>query len=116
MGAGADRRIELFAHRRAELLGIVETAGDALGIEYDGRGHHRAGQRPAPGFVAARDRPDAALQGGPLAPEGRTDIVLPERETGGAGLAVRFATRGLATFGLTTRSAAHGAMVRTRAG
>ena len=52
-------------------LGIVDAFRDPLRVEHDGRGHHRAGQRPAPGLVAARHRPDAALDQRALAPKAR---------------------------------------------
>src|SRR5262249_54300194 len=98
-----------------------EPARHALGVENDGRGHHRAGERSPPGLVAARDRPDAALERGALAAEGRTDVLLAERQAEGTNrcdalpqrttptcAAVRRATACSATVCLAT----HGGMVR----
>src|SRR5437016_8156281 len=101
MGAGADYGIELFADLGGELLGIIEAAGNPLGIENDRGGDHRTGQRPAPGLVATRNRPGAALQGDAFAPEARTDLGFSKREADGHG-------GGLAGLGFAT----HGAMVR----
>ena len=56
--AGADLLVELLALLGVELLGIVEPARDALGIENDGGGDHRAGERSPARLVAAGDRPD----------------------------------------------------------
>ena len=67
LGAGADLGVELLALFAVELLGIVEPARHALGIEDDGGGDHRAGERPPPAssqpatgqtprFIAARSR------------------------------------------------------------
>src|SRR5262249_29414732 len=85
LGAGADPGVELLAGLVVELLGVVEPARHALGVEDDGSGHHRTGEGAAPGLVAAGDRPDAALERAPLAAEGRTDVLLlPERKTGDA--------------------------------
>ena len=52
-------------------LGIVDAFRDPLRIEHHGGGHHRTRQRPAPGLVAARHRPDAALDQRALAPKAR---------------------------------------------
>ncbi len=59
----------LFALLRRRALGIVDAARDAVGVEDHGRSHHRAGEWPAAGFVAAGDRPDAALDQRALAAE-----------------------------------------------
>ena len=83
----ANPGVELFARLGIELLRIVEPARHALGIENDRRGNDRAGERPPASLVAARDRPDAALDGSALAPEGRTDVLLPERQAGDDGAA-----------------------------
>ena len=45
--------------------------GNPLRIEHHGRGDHRPRQRPAPGLVAARDRPHAALDQRALAAKAR---------------------------------------------
>src|SRR5262249_58322416 len=77
-------------------------AGGAAGPRVRGRnprrGPDRPGERPPARLVAARHRPDPALQRGPLATEGRADIVLAQRQTDDRG-------GGAAT---------HGAMVRAR--
>ena len=65
---------------RVELLGIVEPARDALGIEDDRRRHHRAGERPPARLVAAGDRKDALGERAPLAPEARAQDRLVERQ------------------------------------
>ena len=80
LGAGADFQIELFAILEGELLGIVEPLRDAVGIEDHGGGHHRPGERAAPGLVAAGDRHHAPPHGGALAPKGRADDRLIERQ------------------------------------
>ena len=49
----------------------AEPARHAARIEDHGGGHHRAGERPAAGLVAAGDRADAALERAALAREGR---------------------------------------------
>ncbi len=82
LGAGADLCVELLALLAVELLGIVEPARNAVGIEDHGGGDHRTGQRPPARLVAARDRPDAALQRRALAAEGRADGLLAQRQAG----------------------------------
>ena len=62
---------QFLAALRRQPLRIVDAFGDSLGIEHHGGGHHRAGQRTAPGLVAAGDRPDAALDQRALAPKAR---------------------------------------------
>ena len=52
-------------------FGIVDAARNAVGIENHRGRHHRTGQRPAAGLVAARNRPDAALDQRALAAEAR---------------------------------------------
>src|SRR5262249_50860098 len=105
LGAGADPDVELLARLVIELLRVVEPARHALGIEDDRRGHHRAGEWPPPRLVTARDRPDAALKRRALAPEGRTDVLLPERQAHGA----NGGTIGFRSIGCCPT---HGAMVR----
>ena len=80
LGVGANPGVELFARLGIELLGIVEPARHALGIENDRRGDDRTGKRSPARLVAARDRPDAALDRRALAAEGRTDVLLAERQ------------------------------------
>ncbi len=46
---------EVFAALGLELLRIGETADAAAGVEDDGGGHHRSGERPAPGLVDPDD-------------------------------------------------------------
>ncbi len=54
-----------------ELLGIVEAARHAVGIEDDGGGDHGTGRADPARLVAARHRPDIGFQKRPLAAEGR---------------------------------------------
>ena len=84
---GADFLVQFLALRRAELLGVVQAARDALGIEDDRRRHHRAGERPPARLVAAGDREDAFVERAPLAPEARAKHGLVERQTLREGLA-----------------------------
>ena len=57
-----------------------------FGIEDDGGGHHRTGERTAAGLVAARDRPDALrLSARALAAERRAEDFLAERQALGFG-------------------------------
>src|SRR5262249_57762362 len=81
----ADALVELLALGRRKLLGIVEAARDALGVEDDGRGDHWSGQWTAPRFVAARNRPHAALERRALAAERGANALVPERQAGGGG-------------------------------
>jgi len=81
LGAAANLGIQLLAGLGIELFGIIEAARHALGIENDRGRDDRPGERPPAGLVAARDRPDAALERGALAAEGRTDVLLAERKT-----------------------------------
>ena len=55
----------------AQPLGIVDPLRNALRVEHHRGGHHRAGQRTAPGLVAAGHRPDAALDQRALASKAR---------------------------------------------
>ena len=80
LGGGANPGVELLARLRIELLRIVEPARHALGIEDHRGGHHRTGERSPARLVAARHRPDAALERRALAAEGRTDVLLAERQ------------------------------------
>ena len=70
---GADFLVQLFALFGVELLGVVQAARDALGIEHHRRRHHRTGERPPARLVAAGDRPDALVERAPLAPETRAE-------------------------------------------
>src|SRR5215470_9147275 len=72
--------VQLLARLRIELLGIVESARHALGVEHDRGSHDRAGDRAPARFVAASDRPDAAFDRGALAAKGRADVLLAERQ------------------------------------
>ncbi len=81
LGGGADFRVELLALLVIELLGIIEPARDAVRIEDDGGGHHRARERTAAGLVAARHRPDALRQRAALAAERRAEDFLHQRQT-----------------------------------
>src|SRR5450631_2558343 len=49
-----------------ELLRVVQPARQPLGIENDGRCCDRPREGTASGFINSRDRPNAALQQGPL--------------------------------------------------
>ena len=60
--AGADAFVEHLAPLRREPLRIVKAAGNIVGIENDGSGDDRSGERTAPGFVASGDRPHAAFE------------------------------------------------------
>ena len=82
LGGGANPPVELLALRRRQLLGIVEPARDALGVEHDGGGDHRAGQRPAPRLVAAGNRPQPAVERGAFAPECRAHVAVVKRQAG----------------------------------
>ncbi len=55
----------------SSFLESFEPARDALGIENDRRGDHRAGERSPARLVAAGDREDAFVERAPLAPEAR---------------------------------------------
>ena len=68
---GADFLEQLLAAFGRQPLGIVHALRNPLGIEHHGGGHHRARQRTAAGLVAARHRPDAALDQRALAPKAR---------------------------------------------
>ena len=79
---------QIFAHSfsrssRVELFEVVEPARDARGIEHHRRRHHRAGERSPARLVAAGHRPDAAHKPAPLAPKGRTQHRLFQRQAGG---------------------------------
>ncbi len=50
------------ARIRCHLLGVVEPFWDPLAIKDHGGCDHRARERPAAGFVDARDRPIESLQ------------------------------------------------------
>ena len=63
-----------------ELLGIVEAARDALGVENDRGRRHRAGERSPARLVAAGDREDALVERAALAPEARAQLRLVERQ------------------------------------
>src|SRR5215469_9701514 len=101
--------VQLFARLGVELLGIVESARHALGVEHDRGGDDRAGERAPARFVAASDRPHAALHRGALAAEGRTDVRLAERQPHDADC------RGASGDGASGCRATHGAMVRAAA-
>src|SRR5262249_45504514 len=101
LGAGADSGVQLFARLGIQPFRVVEAARHALGVENDGGGHDRAGERAPARLVAAGDRPDTALQRRPLASEGRSNGLLAERQGEDS-----------APSGVC---AAHGAMVRTMA-
>ena len=77
---GADFLVQLLARFRIELLGIVEAARDALGVENDRRRRHRAGERSPARLVAAGDREDALVERAALAPEARAQLRLVERQ------------------------------------
>ena len=70
-GGGANFLEQFLAALGRQPLGIVDAFGDPLGVEHDGRRHHRTCQRPAPGLVAAGHRPDAALDQRPFAAKAR---------------------------------------------
>jgi hypothetical protein len=78
--AGANAFVEHLAPLRRKPLRIVKAAGNIVGIENDGRGDDRSGERTAPGFVASGDRPHTALERRALAAEGRADDLLFERQ------------------------------------
>src|SRR5262245_45585625 len=80
LGAGTNPGVQLFARLGIELLGIIESARHALGVEHDRSSHYRAGERAPARLVAAGDRPDAALHRGALAAKGRADVLLAERQ------------------------------------
>ena len=89
----ADLLEQFLAALGGQPLGIVEALRNALGIEHHGGGHHRPGQRPAPGLVAAGDRPDAALHQRALAAKARRrdrDHALRQLGRCLAGLSCRF--------------------------
>src|SRR5262249_40523375 len=100
--ARADLEVQLLARFRIELLGVIEPARNALGIENHGRSNYRPGERPAPCFIAPGDRPHATFERGALAPERRPNLLLCERQ------ARRGATRGCFASGCC---ATHAAMV-----
>src|ERR1700730_19340483 len=77
--ARADLEVKSFARFGIELLRIVKAARHALGIEDDRRRNHRPGQWSPTRFIASRDWPNAPLERGPLAPEGRTNCILSQR-------------------------------------
>ena len=52
-----------------------------LGIEHHRGGHHRTGERSPARLVAAGDRKDARVERTALAPEGRAQDRLIERQT-----------------------------------
>ena len=70
-GGGADFLEQFLAALRRQPLGIVDAFRNSLGVEHDGRRHHRTRQRTAPGLVAAGHRPDAALDQRALAAKAR---------------------------------------------
>lgn len=110
LGTGANLGVELFTGLGIELLGIVEPARHALGVENDRGGDDRTGKRPPARLVAAGDRPHPALYRRALATEGRTDVLLAERQANGlGGSATGCFPTGLLPTGLLTT---HGAMVR----
>jgi len=87
-GALEDARVQGLALGGGELLGVVQAADAACGIQHH-RGHrHRAGQRAAPGFVHAahaqlaavhREQPGADVAG-PAAPAHRRASARPGRD------------------------------------
>ncbi len=81
LGAGADLCVQRLARLLGQLLGIIESARDAFGIEDHRRRDHRARERAAPRLVAARDRHEAALERAPLARKGRAELGLGKRQT-----------------------------------
>src|SRR5262249_20735613 len=101
--------VQLFARLGIELFGIIESARHALGVEHDRGSHDWAGERAPPRFVATGHRPDAALDRGALAAEGRTDVLLTERQAHDADGC------GAAGDGAGGYRATHGAMVRAAA-
>src|SRR5262249_54727577 len=109
LGARADLGVQLFARFGIQLLGIVEPPRHARGVEDDGGGNDRTGERSPARFVAAGDRPHPAFEGGALATEGWTDVFLAERQTHDADFPG--ASRDCASGG----RAIHGAMVRAAA-
>ena len=76
----ADPGMQLLARFGIKLLGIINAARNARGIENDGRCNDRAGERSPARLVASGDRPDAALERRPLAPEGRAQHLLRKRQ------------------------------------
>ena len=83
--ARADALIQHLAPLRGQPLGIVEPARHVVGIENDRSGDDRPGEWAAAGLVAAGDRPDAALERRPLAPERRAQNLFVEWQTGRRG-------------------------------
>src|SRR5207248_5173338 len=108
--AGANLGVQLLARLWIELLGIIKPARYAFGVEHDGGGDYRTGERSPARFVAARDRPHAALDRRAFAPKGRADLRFAQRQTHGTDL--------LGMSGDCARGgrAIHGAMVRAAAG
>src|SRR5262249_7878631 len=106
LGAGTNPGVQLFARLGIELLGIIESARHALGVEHDRSSHYRAGERAPARLVAAGDRPDAALDSGALAAKGRADVLFAERQAHDADGC------GAGGYGASGCRATHGAMVR----
>src|SRR5262249_32450022 len=108
-GARADLGVQLFARFGVEFLGIVEPARHARGVEDDGGGNDRTGERSPTRFVAAGDRPYPAFHRGALATEGRTEVFLAERQTHDTdfpGASRECAGRGRAIHGAMVRAVA----------
>ena len=84
---GADFLVELFARGGVELLGIVEAARDALGSRITAA----ATTGPASGPLPASSQPATGnmpfVERAPLAPEGRAQDRLVERQALGGGFA-----------------------------
>jgi len=74
---------QLLAPFSRQALGVVDALGNSLGVEDDGGRDNGTCQGPATGLVAARDRPDAALERITLARKGRANVVVAERQAGG---------------------------------
>src|SRR5262249_58149229 len=72
--------VRLWAGRGMGVVGIIKSAGHALGVEHDRGSHDRTGERAPARLVAAGDRPDAAFDRGALAAKGRADVLLAERQ------------------------------------
>ena len=65
------RRVEVFARFLVEHFAVVDAVGNALGVEDDGGGHDRTGERAAPGLIDAGHGSAVQLQLGSFQLEGR---------------------------------------------
>src|SRR5262245_11776122 len=109
LGAGTNPGVQLFARLGIELLGIIQAAWHAIGVELDRGSDDRTGERAPARLVAAGDRPDAAFDRGALAAKGRADVLLAERQAHDADAC------GAGGDGAGGWRATHGEMVRAAA-